>query len=820
MTSPIDTNEPTIVLNEDVVESGVFPNDDSGGDPGGLPVGTIRIFAGDTPSTENGIAGNEQPAQGQSLSVTQQEKLFSLLGTFFGGNGIQTFDLPNLAGTVMAGTGNGPDGNLVLGEKYGQDSVTLSEANMPRPVGAGDPYNNDQPSLGVNYLINIGGSFEGTGVDALGMVVPFVGDFALSGYVLAAGQILQISQNTALYDVLGNTYGGNASQGTFALPNLVGRAVIGADNGNPSSTEPLGTASGSNTTTLTSANLPPPSGFYQSVDNQQPTLALNYIIDVDAPNSAFFPTSGALGANTPYFGEIMAYAGLTSTIPTGWVVAAGQTLSVAANIDLFLSIGVTYGGNGTTTFDLPNLEDKVVAGTGSNSGQTYTLGETYGANSYNLTTAELPPNQAPSVTLGSAIYSTPEQQSLDLSNTGISVADPDGGNGQETLTITASEGTLQDTLGGAVTVTSGNDTSNLVLSGTIFELDGLLGGHASGDLTFIDNTNTPTTVTLTFSLDDNGYTGSGGPQTSPTETATIDVVPCYCPGTLIETACGEKRIETLKIGDRVQTKSGTTRPIKWIGRRSYGGRFIMGRKDILPICLKAGSLADHVPKRNLWISPHHAMYLEGVLIEAKDLVNGVSIVQAEQAEKIEYFHIELDSHDVIIAEGSLSESFIDDDSRGMFHNAHEYRETYGDAPAAPARYCASRLDSGYEVEAARAKIEQRAGLRTVAADRKLALRGRIDVVQRHVISGWAQNPDYPEAAVCLDIYAGGQLIGQTLANRFRADLEHAGLGSGRHSFDFTPPRGLDLATVEVRRSLDGAVLKGARDTVELLALRA
>ena len=62
-----------------------------------------------------------------------------------------------------------------------------------------------------------------------------------------------------------------------------------------------------------------------------------------------------------------------------------------------------------------------------------------------------------------------------------------------------------------------------------------------------------------------------------------------------------------------------------------------------------------------------------MLIEAKDLVNGVSIVQAERVESVEYFHIELDSHDVIIAEGAPSESFIDDDSRGMFHNAHEYR---------------------------------------------------------------------------------------------------------------------------------------------------
>ena len=93
-------------------------------------------------------------------------------------------------------------------------------------------------------------------------------------------------------------------------------------------------------------------------------------------------------------------------------------------------------------------------------------------------------------------------------------------------------------------------------------------------------------------------------------------------------------------------------------------------------------------KRDLWISPHHAMFPlldPDVLIEAKDLVNGVSIVQAERVDKVDYVHIELDTHDAIIAEGALSETFIDDDSRGMFHNAQEYDTLYaGEVPARPA----------------------------------------------------------------------------------------------------------------------------------------
>ena len=66
--------------------------------------------------------------------------------------------------------------------------------------------------------------------------------------------------------------------------------------------------------------------------------------------------------------------------------------------------------------------------------------------------------------------------------------------------------------------------------------------------------------------------------------------PAIAAGTLIETDRGEKKVETLEIGDKVMTASGAKRPIKWIGRRSYGGRFVLGRKDILPVCIKAGAL--------------------------------------------------------------------------------------------------------------------------------------------------------------------------------------------------------------------------------------
>jgi ELWxxDGT repeat protein len=412
--------------------------------------------------------------------------------------------------------------------------------------------------------------------------------------------------------------------------------------------------------------------------------------------------------------------------------------------------------------------------------------------------------EASAVTLApSAAVSDPHSATLTSATVAI-VGGTFAGDGDVLATVS--------TTGTNITASYSSATETLTLSGvdTLAHyqllLDSVQFSSTSQDPT--DHGADPTR-TIFWTVNDGGASHNLG-----SATETVNIVPCYCRGTLIDTKRGQKRVEKLKIGDEIVTMSGALRPIKWIGRRSYGGRFIIGRNDILPVCIKAGALGDKVPARDLWISPHHAMYfkdknLEGVLIEAKDLVNGVSIVQAEHVDKVEYFHIELDTHDVIIAEGAPSESFIDDDSRGMFHNAHEYRSRYPDAAAGPARYCAPRLDDGYEVEAARQRIALRAGLRTANdAPETGTLRGYVDLVSAERIAGWAQNADHPEAPVCLDIHAGGRLIGQTLANRYRGDLQQAGLGSGCHGFEFAPPAGLNFSpeTVEVCRSLDGAPL--------------
>ncbi|MEO6842134.1 MAG: Hint domain-containing protein [Bradyrhizobium sp.] len=419
------------------------------------------------------------------------------------------------------------------------------------------------------------------------------------------------------------------------------------------------------------------------------------------------------------------------------------------------------------------------------------------------------------------------------------------------ITITAGATTTYHSGGAAVTVDPGVTvadtaaptlesatiaiTANFVTGDTLNFVDqsGITGGYdaTTGVLTlsgFASVANYQTALdSITYSFSGADATNGGddpdrtvawaigdGINNSLAAHSTIDEIACYCRGTLIETSDGEVAVETLAIGDRLLTMSGALRPIKWIGRRSYGGRFIVGREDILPIRIKAGALDDNVPLRDLWISPHHAMYLNGVLIEARDLVNGCSIVQAEQVETVEYFHIELETHDVIVAEGALSETFVDDDSRDMFHNAHEYRELHPEATSVPARYCAARPRHGYEVEAVRQEIARRAGLRTPDDQPRVSeMRGYVDRINSECIAGWAQNVDHPEAQVCLDIFVGGRLIGQTLANRYREDLARPDIGSGHHGFEFRLPVGLSLVpeAVRVRRSLDGSALDVAGD---------
>src|SRR5262249_38060786 len=158
----------------------------------------------------------------------------------------------------------------------------------------------------------------------------------------------------------------------------------------------------------------------------------------------------------------------------------------------------------------------------------------------------------------------------------------------------------------------------------------------------------------------------------------------------------------------VITLGGAARPIKWIGRRGYRRSFL--GKNVIPIRICAGALAENIPQRDLYVSPDHAIYLDEVLIAAEHLVNGVSIVRCDDVDSVQYFHAELDRHDVIVAEGAAAETFVDCDNRQMFHNASEFAQLYPADSTPGWAFCAPRIEGGPRLDRIRRKLAARAGV--------------------------------------------------------------------------------------------------------------
>lgn len=154
---------------------------------------------------------------------------------------------------------------------------------------------------------------------------------------------------------------------------------------------------------------------------------------------------------------------------------------------------------------------------------------------------------------------------------------------------------------------------------------------------------------------------------------------CFLRGTAIKTPTGEVCIEDLKIGDLVQTVRGASMPVKWVGRHTYRRSGASWSSSVLPVRVARHAIDEATPYRDLYLSPGHALLIDGVLIRAQDLVNGASITPALPAgcETIEYFHIVLDSHEAILAEGAAAETFfLDAGNHEGFTNFVEFARLY------------------------------------------------------------------------------------------------------------------------------------------------
>jgi microcystin-dependent protein len=371
MPLPIDNYQASLALTQLFPQQGVFPTRDSTGDSGPFPLGSIRTFAGN-------FAMGGQGAEGQVIPIGLNTALFSLLGNMYGGDGTANFALPNLDGRTMIG---GAPLEYFGRPPIGSSGITLSSGQLPASLGGSSDFiDNYQPSQPVTYLIREAGIFpspgSGGGIDMMGEIVPFAGNFVPGGYLEAAGQLLQIADHETLFQLIGTTYGGDGAT-TFQLPDLRNRTIVGT-----SAQLPIGATEGQAEAALFNGNLPVSvGGSGLPFDNHEPSLALTYLISL----TGIFPShDGGVPDGEQILGEVMAFAG--DFAPKGWAKAEGQLLSISQNQALFSLLGTMYGGDGRTTFALPDLRGRTVIGTGD----IAHAGDVFGSNAATVLSSNIP----------------------------------------------------------------------------------------------------------------------------------------------------------------------------------------------------------------------------------------------------------------------------------------------------------------------------------------------------------------------------------------------------------------------------------------------
>jgi len=184
---------------------------------------------------------------------------------------------------------------------------------------------------------------------------------------------------------------------------------------------------------------------------------------------------------------------------------------------------------------------------------------------------------------------------------------------------------------------------------------------------------------------------------------------CFVAGTRIETDAGLRAVEDLRVGERVRTLlGGGSLPVVWVGQRTVDCARHPRPAKVWPMCVAAGAFGVGAPGRDLFLSPDHAVYVEGVLVPVWCLVNGTTIRQ-ERRDVVTYYHVELDCHEVIVAECLAVVSYLDTGNRAAFGNGGGVtmlHPAFGPGPGDVWELagCAPVVISGAELEAARAVV--------------------------------------------------------------------------------------------------------------------
>ena len=425
------------------------------------------------------------------------------------------------------------------------------------------------------------------------------------------------------------------------------------------------------------------------------------IIGAGAVVKAGAGTLTLTGANT-YSGGTTIAAGTVSVSTAndlgassgpGIIFTGAGTLETTANVTSQFKVALNTAGTGTLQVDTGTLtQSGLVSGTG-------TLGKT-GAGTLTLAN----PN---TYTGGTTIAAgTLDLAMAGAAGTGAITFAPTSGN---TATLALDAGTQPGN-----NATFGNTLTNLGANDTL-DLKGL---NYKGAATTTQETYNSSTGVL--SVVENGKTENftlSGVTSGETFFAESDgsngtfvvAVVCFGTGTLIRTVRGDVAVEALRVGDLAVTMSGARRPIRWVGQRTIDCAAHPVPSEVWPVRVLAGTFGVDLPERDLCLSPGHPVLVgqgeHEVLVPIMCLINGTSIAR-NPVDEVTYWHVELDAHDILLAEGLPAESFLDYGNRPWFSNGADHALTNPDfvAPGLAGR-CRPVAVDGAQVEAERRRLD-------------------------------------------------------------------------------------------------------------------
>ncbi len=251
-----------------------------------------------------------------------------------------------------------------------------------------------------------------------------------------------------------------------------------------------------------------------------------------------------------------------------------------------------------------------------------------------------------------------------------------GSAGSGAITFAAPSDLLEIGMGGGATISLGNTIVGLDVDDAIDLLGFAQTGGSPATMLFngtLDQITLEATIASVPShrilqLDNSRpYNAAAfGATTDAAGTGTlITYTACYLEGTRIATVAGEIAVEQLEVGQRVRLAGGGTAPVVWLGFREVDCARHPRPREVWPVRIAREAFGPGVPRRTLWLSPDHAVLVDGRLIPIRYLINGATIA-TEPREQVSYWHVELPAHDVVLAEGLPAESYLDTGNRDAF----------------------------------------------------------------------------------------------------------------------------------------------------------